>query len=721
MAGEHRAPDGQAPPSSIADCVQAAGGTMPDESRKKGSHAGWAACEGMPHPLGATRVEDAGAWNFALYSKHATGVRLHLFAAEEFEVPAHTVVFDWKINKSGRVWHCRVPERIVRGATYYAYQVEGPDAPAEGHRFDRQKLLVDPYARAVFFPPEFSREAARHPGSNVGRAPLGVIPTSGAAFDWSRDRRPHHTHDAIIYEVHPRGFTRQANSGAGAGQRGTFAGLIEKIPYLRELGVTIVELMPVFQYDPQEGNYWGYMPMGFFALHGAYGCRCTCGEQLDEFRTLVKALHAADIEVVLDVVYNHSAEGNENGPTYSFRGIDNTTYYLLGDDRRTYRNDSGTGNVLHTANRYVQAMILDSLRYWVREFHVDGFRFDLASLFTRRSDGSINLDEPPLFGAIQGDPDLADVRLIAEAWDLSSYQLGRSFPGTSWQQWNGQFRDRIRQYVRGDPVPLGDVIRCLYGSDDLFPDTLMESYRPFQSVNLVTSHDGFTLYDLVSYDRKHNEANGEGNRDGTDANYSWNCGWEGDDGVPAEVVRLRHRQARNFFCLLILANGTPLIRAGDEFLGTQRGNNNAYNQDNETSWLDWELVERNADFLRFSRMMIAFRTAHPSLGRSRFWRTDVHWYGPRGAVDFSRGSRSFAYYLDGRSQEDDDLYVMVNMSLLDIAFTIQAPPADAWRRTIDTAVASPLDIIDCDAAPGLTGEEYVVQARSVVVLLRPRK
>lgn len=686
--------------------------------KSKTCPANWAATEGTANPLGVTFVAADNAWNFSLYSKHATRVTLHLFAADEFVVPAHTVTLDGGLNKSGRVWHCRVPSDLVQEASYYAYKVDGPQTIEEGHRFDPEKLLIDPYARAVFFPPEFSREAARHPGSNIGRAPLGIIPCATGAFDWSGDRTPRHTHNAIIYELHPRGFTRRATSGVSAGCRGTFAGLIEKIPYLIELGITIVELMPIFQYDPQEGNYWGYMPLNFFSIHGAYGCECSQAEQMDEFRGLVKALHSAGIEVIVDVVYNHSAEGNEFGPNYSFRGIDNTTYYLLQSDRRFYRNDSGTGNVLHTANRYVQTMILDSLRYWVREFHVDGFRFDLASLFTRRSDGSINLDDPPLFAAIQGDPDLSNVRLIAEAWDMSSYQLGRSFPGITWLQWNGKFRDQIRQFVRGDPVPVGDVVRRLYGSDDLFPDTLADAYHPYQSVNLITSHDGFTLHDLLSYEQKRNEANGEGNADGTDANYSWNCGWEGEDGAPDEVLRLRYRHARNLFCLLMLANGTPLIRAGDEFLATQSGNNNAYNQDNETTWLDWSLAERNRDFLRFSRMMIAFRKAHPSIGRSRFWRNDVRWYGAAGLADFASEPRSFAYFLNGRSQQDDDLYVMVNMSTRDIVFSIQEPAEGVWYKVVQTAADTPHDIVEPGEAAQLHGNECLVQAQSIIVLLR---
>jgi isoamylase len=680
--------------------------------------AQWDAREGASSPLGVSYVEGDEAYNFALYSKHATAVTLLLFAAGDPVTPVYTRRFDFRVNKSGRIWHCRVPADLVRRAAYYAYRIDGPQSPGEGQRFDGEKLLLDPYARAVHFPAEFSREAARHPGPNTGRAPLGILTPPARRLDVECPAPPRHTHDAIIYELHVRGFTRRANSGVAADRRGTFSALIDKIPYLMELGVTIVELMPVFHFDPLEGNYWGYMPVSFFALHHAYGREHRFGEQLDEFRELVRALHRAGIEVILDGVYNHTGEGFETGPTYSFRGIDNTTYYLLGEDRRTYRNDSGTGNVLHTANRYVQSMLLDSLRYWVREFHVDGFRFDLASLFTRHGDGSINLDDPPLFGAIQADPELSHVRLLAEAWDASSYQLGRTFPGVSWLQWNGEFRDQIRRFVRGDAGQVGHAMRRLYGSDDLFPDTLMEAYHAYQSVNFVTCHDGFSLYDLVAYDRKRNEANGHRNADGAGDDHSWNCGWEGDDGVPEEVLRLRRKQAKNLFCLLMLANGTPMFVAGDEFLNTQRGNNNPYNQDNEITWLDWDLRVRNADFFRFCKLMIAFRKAHPSLGRSRFWREDVRWYGVGGGVDLSPESRAFAFFLDGHSQADDDLYVMINAGGRDLTFSVQEGRAGQWCRIVDTAVDSPNDACEEECAPRVAGSAYNVRSRSVAVLLR---
>jgi glycogen operon protein len=358
--------------------------------------------------------------------------------------------------------------------------------------------------------------------------------------------------------------------------RGTFAGVVEKIPYLTRLGVTVVELMPVFQGDPQEGSWWGYMPLHFFSPEFRYASVSGSAAVLDELRTMVRALHAADIEVILDVVYNHTTEIDHRGPTYAYRGIDNRTYYLLQADRRWYRNESGARNVLRCAHPHVRALILDSLRFWATEVHVDGFRFDLASILARGRDGALS-DESAVIADIGADPALAHLRLIAEPWDAAAWQLGRGFPGRRWQQWNARFRDDVRAFVRGDPGTVGRVMTRLYGSDDLFPDTTADACHPYQSVNFVTCHDGFTLYDLVAYNAKHNAANGEGNADGVDDNVSWNGGWEGDDGAPAEVLALRERQAKNFCALLMLSNGTPMLRAGDEFLQTQGGNNNPCN------------------------------------------------------------------------------------------------------------------------------------------------
>ena len=686
-----------------------------------GKLSSWGDTEGTALPLGATWCEDTQAWNFALYSKHAEAVTLLLYGGDDFVKPLISRALDYLRNKSGRIWHCRIPASDARGARYYAYSVSGPasDGSFERFAFCPQKILLDPYAQAVFFPPGFERAAACRPGSNAGKAPLGVLVGPGGGFAWGADRRPRHSSDTVIYELHVGGFTRSPSSGVAQDRRGTYRGLIDKIPYLKDLGVTAVELMPVFQFDPQEGNFWGYMPLSFFAPHHGYGRRPQDCGQLEEFREMVKALHAADIEVILDVVYNHTAEADEHGPLYSYKGIDNSTYYILtGGGERMYEDFSGTGNTLHCANRYVRKLIVDSLRYWVREMHVDGFRFDLASVFARSADGSLSTADPPIFGDILSDPDLAGVRLIAEPWDAAgAYQLGRGFPGVRWLQWNGRFRDDIRRFVRGDGSMMGALMQRLYGSDDLFPDDRASACHAYQSVNFVTIHDGFTLYDLLAYNGKHNEANGHGNADGAAENFSWNCAWEGDDGAPPQVLALRRQQAKNFCALLFLSNGTPMLRAGDEFLQTQGGNNNAYNQDNPTSWLNWELLERNAEIFRFFRAMIRFRTSHPSLGRSRFWREDVRWFGTGPTVDFGPESRTLAVYLDGESQLDVDLYILINGSDVVRTFEIQMPRAGGWRLVLDTGLASPGDFPDPPAAEPIAGTAYRVDARAVAVLL----
>jgi isoamylase len=679
----------------------------------------WTATEGTPFPLGATWVENASAWNFALYSKDAESVTLLLYTQADFENPVFTYRFDYLRNKSGNIWHCRVEQSLLRGARYYAYSVTGPEHPQSAwHSFDADKVLLDPYAKSVFFPPDFDRLAASRPGSNAGKAPLGLLANGNDDFEWGNDRRRLHHSDAIIYELHVRGFTKNPNSGAKPELRGTYSGVVEKIPYLQELGVTAVELMPVFQCDPQEGSCWGYMPLNFFAPHHAYGSRQEQCDQHFEFREMVKALHAADIEVILDVVYNHTAEGDERGPIYSYKGIDCGTYYMMsGEPDRPYRDFSGTGNTLRASNPCVRKMIADSARYWVDEMHIDGIRFDLASALARQDDGSLTWDDP--IDLVPPHP--IEIRLIAEPWDAAgAYQLGHSFPSRLCMQWNGRFRDDVRRFVRGDPGMVPVLMQRLYGSDDLFPDDRSHAFHPFQSVNYITSHDGFTLYDLVSYDDKHNLVNGHNNTDGTDENFSWNCGWEGDHEAPACVLELRKRQAKNFCSLLMLANGTPMFRAGDEFLQTQGGNNNPYNQDNATSWLDWDRLQVNQDVFRFFRLMIAFRKAHPSICRSRFWRDDVHWYGTGRDVDMGYESRALAFYLSGASQQDADLYVMINGSQGDQTFQIQEGRPGEWQLVFDTGLVSPEDFTEPAARTCLRSTSYLVHTRSIAGLIRNR-
>ena len=601
-------------------------------------------------------------------------------------------------------------------ARHYGYSVSG-QAVAGLRVFDPEKVLLDPYAKRVFFPPGFDRTRAMKPGPNHERAPLGVLPRQWAAFDWAEDLPPRPESDAIIYELHLKGFTRNPNSGVHPSRAGTYAGLIERIPYLRELGITVVELMPIFQRDPREGDYWGYMPLNFFAPHAQYASCCDDDEHL-EFKSMVKALHEAGIAVVLDVVYNHTCEGDHVGPTYSFKGFDPSGYYMLSSDPISpYANYSGTGNTLNFSQPHVRKMVMDSLRYWKNEMHIDGFRFDLASIFSRNADGSLNWGHAPIFSEIAADPELGRMALIAEPWDVGGYQLGRGFPGTTWLQWNARYRDDVRRFVKGDAGMVPDLMRRIYGSDDLFPDRREHAYHAFQTVNYIDCHDGFTLYDLVSYNQKHNWENGHDNQDGMDANYSWNCGHEGDESAPPEVLALRRKQAKNFFCLLMLSNGIPMFRAGDEFLNTQFGNNNPYNQDNEISWLDWSQLKANQDIFRFVKGMIAFRKSHPSLCRSRFWRADISWYGVGPMVDLSPDSRSLAFCLHGASQADNDIYVMINAYWQALQFQIQECAPQDWARIVDTGLPSPLDFSE----PGvpLVQSAYEVAPRSIVVLVRP--
>jgi isoamylase len=681
----------------------------------------WAQIEGMPYPLGATWIEEERAFNFALYSKHAHSVDLLLYSADDFTTPVVVRSFDTLLNKSGRVWHCRIALEAMKGASYYAYRVTGPPPASrfDWHDFDGDKVLLDPYARSVFFPPSFDRLAAAHPGSNAGKAPLGVLSFERCLARPLRGKARHEA-STVIYELHIGGFTRHFSSALRPELRGTYAGVCEKIPYLKELGITVVELMPVLQFDPSDGNFWGYAPVNFFAPHNGYLACPDTKSRHEEFREMVDALHAADIEVVLDVVYNHTGEGDHTGPAYSFRGIDNSTYYIVsGNPERPYENFSGTGNTLNCVNRAVRRMIMDSVRHWAQDMGVDGFRFDLASIFTRNSNGSVNVADAPVLSDIVSDPHLVSLRLIAEPWDASgAYQLGRAFPGITACQWNGQFRDDVRRFVRGDAGMVPLLMRRLYGSDDLFPDDRMNAYRPHQSVNYVTSHDGFTLYDLMTYEAKRNGANGHGNTDGADENYSWNCGWEGDEGTPAQVKRLRRQQAKNFCCLLLLSNGTPMLRAGDEFLQTQGGNNNPYNQDNDTTWLDWRRLGENADVFRFFRLMIAFRKAHPSLARSRFWREDVRWYGVGSQPDLTYESRSLAFALRGASEQDQDLYVMINGWWEELDFRIQEVGAAEWHQVVDTSLDSPFDFLEPGTERQLMSLHRRVAARSIVILIR---
>src|SRR6516164_702761 len=558
---------------------------------------------GRSHPLGATVVR--GGVNFSLFSRSASGIELLLFDREDDRRPARVIPIDPVANRAYHYWNIFVPG--VGPGQIYGFRVDGPFAPASGFRFDPSKLLLDPYGRAVVIPNNYSRAAASRQGDNTATAMKSVV-TDPHKYDWGGDtplRRP--ASRTIVYEMHVRGFTRHPSSRVPEGMRGTYRGLIEKIPYLEDLGITAVELLPVFQFDAQDCppgrvNYWGYAPVSFFAPHQAYSSRQDPLGAVDEFRDMVKALHRAGIEVILDVVFNHTAEGDDRGPTLCFRGIDNPTYYILEAGGSRYANYTGCGNTLNANHPVVRRMIVDSLRYWVQEMHIDGFRFDLASILSRDASGR-PLPNPPVVWDIESDPALAGTKLLAEAWDAAGlYQVG-SFVGDAWKEWNGRFRDDVRDFFRAAPGSLRRVADRLVGSPEVYGHKRREAE---QSVNFVTSHDGFTLNDLVSYNGKHNEANGEGNHDGGDDNRSWNCGVEGPSDDPA-VEKLRNRQVKNFLTVTMLSLGLPMIQMGDEVRRTQRGNNNAYCQDNETSWLDWTLVAKHADVNRFVTLLIRRR------------------------------------------------------------------------------------------------------------------
>jgi len=683
---------------------------------------------GLSYPLGAAIVR--GGVNFSVYSKHATGMDLLLFDRVDAAQPYRVVSLDRHDNRTRDYWHAFVPG--LAAGQIYAWRAHGPFDPTAGLRFDARRILLDPYGRAVAVPDGYRRSSAAALREGGLGAPLPdcagamkSVVVDTAAYDWEDDapvRRPFR--ETIIYEAHVRGFTARANSGVAPGRRGTYAGFIEKIPYLGDLGVTAVELLPVFQYDAQDApqghaNYWGYSPVSFFAPHAGYASQGTALGAIDEFRDLVKALHRAGLEVILDVVFNHTAEGDERGPTFCFRGLANDNYYILGADRASYVNDSGTGNTIDANSSIVRRLILDSLRYWVQEMHVDGFRFDLAAVLSRDEEGRPMAD-PPIVWDIENDPVLAGTKLIAEAWDAGGlYEVG-SFVGDHWKEWNGRFRDDVRAFVKGDPGKVWAFGQRFQASPDIYGH---EEREPEQSINFVTAHDGFTLNDLVSYDDKHNEANGEGNRDGSDANLSWNCGIEGPTDDPA-VEALRRRQIRNFLAIELLAMGVPMIVMGDEVRRSQGGNNNAYSQDNETSWFDWDGLNAHAGILRFTRKLTRARAsleelvdASADLSLSALLRTSpVVWSGIRyGQPDLGAESRSLALTIWGH-------HVVVHLIFNAFweALEFELPPGPrGWRRIVDTTLEAPDDFPEASATPKIESGACRAGPRSVVVLASP--
>jgi glycogen operon protein len=670
-------------------------------------------------PLGASAQPDGV--NFALLCRNGTAVTLVVYPLDGVK-PIAEVELHPRRNRTGDHWHVLIAG--LPAAFTYGWRVDGPRG--HGHYFDPSVVLLDPSATAL-------SDGVRW---GISDEPLDPRFSSRRSlylrrpYHWREDGPPlTPLEDTIIYELHVRGFTCHPTSMVA--HPGTFAGVAEKIPYLRSLGVTAVELLPIHEFDendcpfsdPDSGerlrNFWGYNSIAFAAVKAAYAHTGPEHGQVSEFRDLVRAFHAAGIEVYLDVVFNHTGEGDERGRTYSFRGLDNQLYYMLSPEGR-YLNFSGCGNTVNCNHPVVRNLLINCLRFWVADMHVDGLRFDLASVMGRDFLGRV-LVEPPVVEMIAEESVLADTKLIAEPWDAAGlYQVGHFPFGRRWSEWNGQYRDHVRRFWRGEPGMVGQLATRLCGSSDLYERS---GRYPHHSVNFITCHDGFTLWDLVSYNQKHNQANGEENRDGSNENYSWNCGAEGPTSDPA-ILALRQRQVRNLIATLLLSQGVPMLLAGDEFLRTQGGNNNAWCQDNEVSWVDWSLAERNAGFLRFVREMIALRKRHPALRRrSYLWGSDIIWHGVvPNKPDFSSWSRSLALVLDGRRtgrEPDRDIYMAFNAWTGVLPFRIPAgPQGRPWRRVVDTSLASPQDIVGLDEGPRVpTGTTYRVAPFSTVVLV----
>lgn len=691
-------------------------------------HQGYRLRAGQPIPFGASIVP--GGVNFSVYSSHATSCTLVLFEKHAPQPLVEIPFFDefrigdvYAMTVFGINW-----EEIE-----YGFRMEGPWDPVVGHRFDKTKILMDPYAKLIGGRETWGKQPDWEDIYHHRARPVLND------FDWEHDQ-PLETpiEDLVIYEMHVRSFT--AHESSGLRNAGTFAAIIDKIPYLKELGVNCVELMPVYEFDEFENsrineqtgeqlyNYWGYSTVGFFAPKAGYAATGRFGMQVDEFKNLVKTLHANGIEVILDVVFNHTAEGNERGPYISFRGIDNKTYYMLTPEGY-YFNFSGTGNTLNCNNPIVRNMVLDCLRYWAAEYHIDGFRFDLASILGRASNGA-PLSNPPLLEGLAYDPILAHCKLIAEAWDAGGlYQVG-SFPAYGrWAEWNGKYRDAVRRFVKGDTGLIGEIAQRVQGSPDLYWNR-----GPTASINFVTAHDGFTLYDLVSYNDKHNWANGENNNDGANDNNSWNCGWEGPTDDPA-INAMRRRQIKNFAAILMVSQGIPMILMGDEVGRTQQGNNNTYCHDSILNWFNWEQVETNADLLRFFRHMIHFRRAHPVLRSAQFFAhsdyrgtglPDMSFHGTQPwQPDWSSSNdHTLAFmfsgdYAKGGLVQDNHVYVALNMYWDSVWFTPPAlPDEQKWHISVNTSMESPHDCWEVGSEPLLDDQTNILLGgRSVVILV----
>ncbi|NJM97583.1 MAG: glycogen debranching protein GlgX [Phormidesmis sp. RL_2_1] len=701
----------------------------------------WATHPGDSFPLGAT-VQKGGI-NFCLYAPGAIAVDLLLFNSANPAQPQFTLHLNPQLNKTSHYWHIFVVG--LDAPQEYAYRVDGPYDPSSGLRFNRNKVLLDPYARTVTGWQNYSRAAASHRFDNCPQA-LRSVAVDTQRYDWQGDRHPKTSYaETVIYELHVGGFTQHPSSGLAPEKRGTYAGVIEKIPYLQSLGITAVELMPVQQFDPSDApfgltNYWGYSPVAFFAPHHGYSSRSDSLGSIDEFRDMVKALHQAGIEVILDVVFNHTAEGDHQGPTLSWRGLANEDYYILDQDRAYYKNYSGCGNTVKTS-AISGYLIFDCLRYWVSEMHVDGFRFDLASVLSRDVTGEPS-ENPPIVWMINTDPVLAGTKIIAEAWDAAGlYQVG-SFAGDRFSEWNGPYRDEVRRFIRGDRNLVKSIAHRIVGSPDLYPHL---KRGPNYSIHFVTCHDGFTLYDWLSYNEKHNEANGEENRDGSDANWSWNCGVEGPTkNLQIQVLRLK--QAKNALVLWAVSQGTPMLLMGDEILRSQQGNNNAYCQNNEISWFNWDVLTSAAlspaalssaelssaelfpprDFLRFTQQLIkfvqnlhVFKHDQPLIVTHQpIIEPAIAWHGVHlGEPDWDEDSHSLAFTLRYQ-QYGELLHIILNAYWQPLTFDLPSlPRGQSWRRIVDTALSPPQDICLPDVAPCLMQPFYAVEARSAVVLM----
>src|SRR5579872_2911889 len=690
---------------------------------------------GDPLPIGGTHQQGDGV-NFVLFSRHATRVHLELYQHPDDSSPTRVIELDPLRHRTGDIWHVWV--RGIPAGQLYGYRIEGPYRPEEGHRFNPRKLLLDPYARAIAGVKNWDFLSARGYDSSSRLTDLSISTLDNAGttpkciytrdhFDWEMDSPPKHSaSDTVIYETHVRGLTIHTSSKA---QRpGTFAGLTEKIPYLQDLGVTAIELMPVLEFNENESqrlnpitgeklkNYWGYNPVAYFAPKQSYSFEGSRWRQTVEFREMVKAFHRAGIEVILDIVLNHTAEADELGPTISLRGIENSIFYMLQENgRRYYKNFSGVGNTLNANHPVVREFVRNVLRYWVMHMHVDGFRFDLASILGRDEHGNI-LRNAPLLEDISEDPILRDVKIIAEAWDAGgAYQVG-SFSTRRWTEWNGRFRDDVRRFWVGDEGMLGSFASRICGSSDLYQQS---GKGPEASLNFITCHDGFTMNDLVSYKQKHNDENGEFSRDGSDANYSDNCGVEGSSQDPG-VERMRNRLIKNFLLTLFISRGVPMLLGGDEFRRTQRGNNNAYCQDNEVSWFDWSLLETHKEIQRFTRGMIAFRRAHPVLRRETFYTdADIKWFAPDGGSPnwYDAQQKCFACLIVGETEPD--LFLIFNAHTSSVEFSIPALPAGKiWRLAVDTSRTAPDDLFHSGKEPSMPGQiDHRLEPRSSAILL----